>query len=68
MSAGKLLGVIAVVAVIVFGLMSGHMQAALHALHATHGVWIMGKIAIFVLSGGGLLVARAYKALRPDAP
>jgi hypothetical protein len=69
MSSTRLIGAIIVVAVVIaaiaFGVMSDHARAALHALHVTHGLWIICKIAAVVLSAGGLLVARIYKALRP---
>jgi hypothetical protein len=65
MSAGKLIGAIIVVAVVAIGFMSDHTRLALQALHLTHGLWLIGKVAIVVLSAGGLLAARVYKALRP---
>lgn len=70
MTAGKLIGaiiVVGVVAAFAFGLVTGHMRGALQAVHVTHGLWLIGKVAIVVLSAGGLLAARVYKALRPAA-
>jgi hypothetical protein len=69
MNASKLLGTIAVVAIVVaavaFGVMSDHARDALRAIHMTHGLWIIGKVAIVAVSAAGLLVARVYKACRP---
>jgi hypothetical protein len=68
MSAGRLIGaviVIAVVAALAFGFMSGHARVALQAIHATHGLWIICKVAVVIFSAGGLLVAHVYKTLRP---
>ncbi len=69
MNSPRLIGAIIVVAIVAaalaFGLMSDYARVALRAIHATHGLWIICKVAAIVLSAGGLLVARVYKALRP---
>ena len=65
MSASKLVGAIIIIAIIVAGLMSHHMRTALQAIHVTHGLWVIGKVAVVALAAGGLLVARVCKALRP---
>jgi len=67
MSSRTLIGALIVVAVVVVGLMSGHLQAALHAMNATHGLWVIFKGAAVVLAAAGLLIARVHKALRPVA-
>jgi len=65
MNARSLIGAIIVVAIVTFGLMSGHLHAALQAINATHGLWVIGKGAAIVLPAVGLLAARVYKVLRP---
>lgn len=69
MNASKLLGAVVVVAIVAaavaFGLMSDHARDALRAIHMTHGLWLIGKVAIVAVGALGLLVARVYKACRP---
>jgi len=69
MNASKLLGAVVVVAivaaVVVFGLMSDHAGVVLRAIHMTHGLWLIGKVAIFAVGALALLVARVYKSWRP---
>ena len=65
MNPRRLIGTIIVVAVVVVGLMSHHLHSAVQAIHVTHGLWFIGKVAAVVLAAAGLLVARVYKALRP---
>ena len=69
MNASKLLGAVVVVAIVAaavaFGLMSDHARAVLRAIHMTHGLWLIGKVAVVAVGALGLLVARVCKACRP---
>ena len=65
MSSRRLIGATIVVAIVLLGLMSHHMQVALQAVHLTQGLWVILKGAAVVLAAVGLLVARVVRAVRP---
>ncbi|HLH89359.1 MAG TPA: hypothetical protein VKX28_12975 [Xanthobacteraceae bacterium] len=67
MNAQKLLGLMIALVIAVAAFVHGSMSMSEGLRLATHGGWLIGKIALVLLAGCVLLLRRMRGALRPAA-